>query len=285
MISILVVNHNGADVLPETLRRLAEQQRDFHEIVLADNASTDGSADAAQSLAEELGLTLRRLDLGENLGFGAANNRAAEAARGDQLLLLNSDAWPEPGSLPALAAALDEDPGLGLATPVLRYPAGGPQFHWAPTTGVVGEALQLLRNRFESNHWAHALEFPGRGWYTAACVLVCRAAFEDVGGFDEGYFLYFEDVDFCLRLRRAGWRLRTVPGTVAFHAKGGSQDTERDRARDDRVASLEYRRGQLRYYRKWRPAWENAVLRRRLRRKFETIVDEDERRRYLELLG
>jgi len=282
LISILIVNHNGGEVLPRCLGHLAQQKDAFHDVVLADNASTDGSAAEAQQLASDLGLErFQVLQLGENLGFGAANNRAAAAAEGDSLLLLNSDAWPVAGTLPKLVHALDETPRLGLAAPKLCYEDGRPQFHWAPTTGVIGEALQMLRNRLEGTSWIHSLRLPNSGWYTAACILVRRAAFESIGGFDENFFLYFEDVDFSLRLRQAGWRLRTVPDAQAVHLKGGSQGG----GRQDALGSLEYRRGQLAYYAKHRPVWESRLIHRRLRRKFESIEDTAMRQRYLGLLG
>ena len=282
MISILIVNHNGGDVLPTCLRHLAAQRSDFADIVLVDNASSDGSAEAAGREAEKLGLDqMKLLRLESNVGFGAANNRAAEVARGDRLLLLNSDAWPMSDCLPRLDQALDTEPELALAAPRLVYDDGSPQFHWAPTTGVFGEAVQKARNLVEGQSWVHLLRFPTRGWYSAACVLLRRKAFEAIGGFDEEFFLYFEDVDLSLRLRKAGWKLRTVSGARAVHMKGGSQDGRRT----DALGSLEYRRGQLRYYEKHRPDWEVRYLRRRLRRKFEAVEDVHRRREYLSLLG
>ncbi|MCG8458266.1 MAG: glycosyltransferase family 2 protein [Holophagales bacterium] len=275
MISVLIVNYDGGEVL---LRSLEELYRagGFEEVVLADNGSTDGSAaDVARRFPE-----VRILELGENLGFGAANNRAAEAARGNRLLLLNSDAWPEPGCLEALDAALDADPGLALVAPRLFYPDGRRQFSWAPTTSVLGEAVQMVRNRLEGRSWAHDLprRLLGPGWYTAACLLLRRDAFEQVGGFDEGYFLYFEDVDLCVRLRRRGWRLAHVTGARAVHVKGGSQGPEGG------AAGLEYRRSQLRYYRLRRPGWEQRLLRARLRRKRGRIEDPEIRRALVDLM-
>ncbi|MEM9595090.1 MAG: glycosyltransferase family 2 protein [Acidobacteriota bacterium] len=274
MISILVVNHNGRDLLRRCLRELGNGSAgEGTEVIVADNGSEDGSV--AMVRREFPGVRL--LELGENLGFGAANNRAAAVAKGDVLLLLNSDAWPVGDCLGRLRERLELDPRVGLVAPELRYEDGRPQFAWAPTTGVFGEAIQMARNRYESGRWVHRLRFGlGAGWYTAACVLVRRSAFEQIGGFDEGFFLYFEDVDLCLRLRRAGWRLAEVRGAVAVHLKGGSQTSER--------GELEYRRGQLRYYRKHRPAWENALLRRRLRGKFGAVADGRFRRSLLALL-
>lgn len=260
MISALIVNHNGGPILLQTLDRIARLGPIVSEVIVADNGSTDDSREPIKKRHPEVLL----LELGRNLGFGAANNRAAAFARGDQLLLVNSDAWPVPGALEKLAAAMAKNPRLGLACPLLFYPDGKPQFHWAPTTSLFGEAVQKLRNRHEKSPLVHKLRWPG-GFYTAACVLVRKTAFEEVGGFDERFFLYFEDVDLCLRLRRAGWKQRTVPEAKAFHIKGGSQ---RRSEGDVLPGELEYRRGQLAYYKKNRPAWEGRLLRRHLRKKF-----------------
>ncbi len=278
MISILVVNHEGRDHLRHCLERLAAQEGSYGEVVVVDNASTDGSA----AMVRQDFPRCRLLALDDNVGFGAANNRATEAARGDRLLLLNSDAWLDDGALPRLAAALDSEPRLALAAPELRYPDGRPQFAWAPETGVAGEALQMLRNRFEARPWAHRVPprwlrpLLGPGWFSAACILLRRDAFEQVSGFDEKMFLYFEDVDLSRRLRHAGWRLGSVPGAVAFHVKGGSRPSDR--------GEIEYRRAQLYYYRKHRPGWENRYLRFRMRRKFSRWPEPALKQELLKLL-
>jgi len=219
----------------------------------------------------ELFPRVRVLEPGANLGFGAANNLAAEEARGESLLLINADAWIEGGALDLLHKHLQRDERLALVAPTLRYPDGRPQFAWSPERGVLGEAIQRLRNRFEERPWSHGAaaravgRLAGRLWFTAACVLVRTEAFRAVKGFDEGFFLYFEDVDLCVRLEKAGWRLAQEPDAVAHHAGGFSRHPQVDEV---------YRPSQLRYYSLHRPAWEFRLVERRLRRRYgDTAVD------------
>jgi GT2 family glycosyltransferase len=260
VISVIIVNHNGEAHLRRCLESLVDQGQDL-EILLVDNASTDGSV----AVVKEDFSRVRLIEHHDNVGFAAANNIAARAAAGEALLLLNIDAWLEEGALDLLAQALDRDPRMAIAAPRLLYPDGSLQFGWSPARGVVGEALQQLRNRFESRRWAHgrlawmAGRVAGRNWFTAACILVRAAAFRDVGGFDERFFMYFEDVDLCIRLEKAGWRLAEVGGAVARHVGGF--------ARNSGVDDI-YRPSQLLYYRLHRPAWEAEVVERRLRRRY-----------------
>lgn len=278
MISVLIVNYNGHDHLVHCLERLAAQPEFHDEVIVVDNASDDGSAERVRTTFPEC----RLLELDRNVGFGGGNNLGAKLAQGDFLLLLNSDAWLEADALPRLLSALEEDPGLGLVAPQLRYPDGRLQFAWAPETGVVGEALQMLRNRFESRRLAHRMPprwlrpLLGPAWLSAACVLIRRSAFEAVGGFDENFFLYFEDVDLSRRLRQAGWRLGLVPEAKAYHVKGGSRPSAR--------GEIEYRKAQLTYYRKHRPAWENRLLRFKLRHKFSRTKPRELRQELLKIL-
>ncbi len=272
------------------------------EAVVVDNASSDGSEAVARGFkagtrpdgredqaAASPALPVRLVEAGRNLGFGAACNLAAAKSTGRHLLLLNPDAWIDGESLRRLVEAQESDPRLGVAAPALRYPDGSRQFVWSPPVGVPGEAIQRFRNRFERSGWNHGLlprllrPFVGAGWHTAACLLVLRSAFEEVGGFDEGFFLYFEDADLCLRLRRAGFRLREVRGARAWHVRGAATGAD-DERRLTPVVERFYRASQLRYYALHRPAWECAVLRRRLRRRFRAIGNEEHRRAMLELL-
>ena len=257
-VSAIVVHYGEAPWLERCLDSLETQPGgDLEiEVVLVESPSEV----PLPAWAEERGPRVRVLRLEENAGFGAAVNRGAEAARGELLLILNNDAWLDRGCLAALAGRLEHEPRLAWVSPRLFYPDGRPQMVWAPDQGLWGETLQRLRNRIDGRHPSHEGWLPrllarlgGPGWYTGACALVRRTAFEQVNGFDPGFFLYFEDADLCRRLREAGWGLALEPAARAFHASAGGE-------RGGSVA-IEYRRGQLRYYRKHRPSWERAVLR------------------------
>ncbi len=258
MISAIIVNHDGEAHLGRCLESLRGSAA---EVLLVDNASRDGSL----GLVRERFPDVEVIPQEKNLGFAAANNLAAAKAKGEALLLLNADAWLEPGAVGLLEAALDNRPEIGLVAPQLRYPDGRRQFSWSPARGVFGEVLQKARNPFESQAWAHGAlargltRLVGPTWYTAACVLVRAEAFQAVGGLDESFFMYFEDVDLCLRLEAAGWQLAEETRAVVRHAGGVAGRCEVDDL---------YRPSQLRYYRLHRPLWERRLVERRLRGRF-----------------
>ena len=265
-VSAIVVHYGDAPWLERCLASLVPPPEGELEVILVESPSEV----PLPAWVEERRPRVRVLRLERNAGFGAAVNRGAAAARGELLLVLNNDAWLDRGCLAALAGRLGRELRLGWVSPRLFYPDGRPQMVWAPDQGLWGETLQRLRNRIDGRHPRHLGRLPrllarlgGPGWYTGACALVRRTAFEQVGGFDPGFFLYFEDADLCRRLRQAGWVLALEPAARAFHASAGGE-------RGGFVA-VEYRRGQLRYYRKHRPAWERAVLRRYLLAKYRWL--------------
>ena len=264
-VSAVVVSFDSAATLDRCLASLPRPEPGRFETLVVDNGSRDGSAELVRERHPEA----RLMALPDNVGFGAAVNRAAAEALGhlepsggsDALLLLNADAWLLPGALDALAARLASEPRLAWVAPRLSYPDGRRQFAWEPEVSLLGEAARKVRNRFEGREWSHTL-MPrvlaplGPGWFTAACALVRLTAFREVGGFDERFFLYFEDTDLCLRLRRAGWRLAQERAAHVVHVSAGSGG--------GRAAARSYRQAQLALYDKHRPRWEGAVLRRYL---------------------
>lgn len=224
-VSAVVVSYNSRQYLGECLQSLRAEG--VADIVVVDNASADGSVAAVQACDPDAVV----VQTGANLGFGTAANRGAELATGDYLLVLNPDTIAEPGVVKALAEALDRDPGLGAAGPRIEnldgtlYPSAREFPDLAVAAGHAFLGLVWPANRFTRRYrmldWDHS-RAADVDWVSGAFMLVRRSAFDAVGGFDERYFMYVEDVDLCWRLGQAGWRVGYEPAGRVVHALGGS---------------------------------------------------------------
>jgi len=229
------------------------------EVVVVDNGSDDGSAAAVRAAHP----AARVVENGANLGFAAACNRGLREARAPYGLLLNSDAEVCPGTVEALARVLDERPEVGVVGPRTVGPDGGPQLSFGPDLTPPAEWRQrrlvvgLRQGQAAAVREVTALSAREQepAWVSAACLLARKAALDAVGGLDERFFLYEEDVDLCLRVRRAGWRILYTPAAVVMHHLGKSMDMAPARAR------LEYDRSHLRFYAKHRGPGARALLR------------------------
>lgn len=220
-VSAIVVSHNSRPHLRRCLESLAPQ---VAETIVVDAASTDGSVDDVR------GVVVVRLD--ENRGYGAALNAGAARASGDLLLLLNADTWALPGAVDELARALAEVPTAAVAGPRLVNEDGStqPSVRGFPTPWRLATEYFFLRwfaprsralNAFYGAGFDHATPRSVE-WLVGAALLVRREAFESVAGFDESFFMYDEEVDFCYRLAQAGWATIFVPSARIGHAGGAS---------------------------------------------------------------
>lgn len=246
-VSAVVVNYNARDHLLECARSLRAEG--VAEVVVADNASQDGSGPALARSDP----AARVLGTGGNLGYGAAANRGARAATGDLLLICNSDVVVEPGAVKALAAVLDADPGAGIVAPRVENLDGTlyPSPRTFPDLGVAAGHAFLgrvaPRNRFTRRYrmldWDHDQRAEA-DWVSGACFLVRRSAWDQLGGFDEAYFMYVEDVDLCWRAHRAGWKVVFEPAARVAHVQGVSSDLHPYRM----IAA--HHRSLLRFYRR-----------------------------------
>lgn len=191
-------------------------------MIVVDDGSTDGTADALRRAFE----WARVIENEQPQGFARSANIGLAAAGGSLLLLLNSDT--EMGDTTALFAAFDADPRLGAAGASLRYPDGTPQWSGGrlPTRAwLVGLAsgLPALVARLPGYR---RLRPPGgaggEAWVTGAAMAIRREAWAQVGPLDESFAFYAQDLDFCVRLRDAGWRVRVVPGWRVMHVGGAT---------------------------------------------------------------
>ena len=257
-VAVVVVSYESRDTLASCLEPLVRDGVPI-ETVVVDNASTDGSADAVRAFFPAASVIANA----DNLGFARACNQGASATRAPLLLFLNPDAALERGALKALDALFDARPRLGVAGPRTLGARGEIQVSTGPDLSLVSEWRQrrLVRGVAARDPralaQAEALHSRERAvdWISGACLMVSRAAFDAVSGFDEGYFLYEEDADLCRRVRAAGFEVVFTPAAVARHALGRSMARAPERAR------LEYQRSHLRYYRTHRGLVPNAVLR------------------------
>jgi N-acetylglucosaminyl-diphospho-decaprenol L-rhamnosyltransferase len=226
-VSAVVVNYNAAGHLADCVRSLRADGAD--EIVVVDNASTDASHRAVT----EADASARWIETGRNLGFGRAANRGVVAATHDLVAIMNPDAVVEPGALKALVDVLDAEPAIAAVGPRVDNPDGS----WYPSarafpslTDALGHAFlhyvspdNRFSRRYKLLDWDHDTA-RDVDWISGTFMLVRREAFESVGGFDEAFFMYVEDVDLCWRLRAKGWRVRYEPAARVVHAIGGSSE-------------------------------------------------------------
>jgi GT2 family glycosyltransferase len=226
------------------------------EVVVVDNASRDGSAAALAAAFPKVTL----IASADNLGFAGGTNRAALAAHGDALLVLNPDARLESGALRELLTFLDTHPRVALVGPLVRYPDGRAQAAAFQFPGLAQVFLDLhpvdrlmetrLNGRLDGPA-PRAIDHP-----LGACMLIRRAAWDDVGPLDEGYFMYLEEVDWCRRARARGWEVWQQPAAVAVHHGGAATRQQAD------AMFAQLWRSRLRYYTRFEGPLTNRLVHR-----------------------
>lgn len=241
-LSIVLVNWNTRALLRDCLASVqANSENITLEFIVVDNHSTDDSIAMIQRDFPNVKLICNE----SNFGFARANNQGFQASTGQYVLFLNSDILVPANSLSALVDFMDSHPKIGACSPRLARADGSTQpfaFGGDPTLGyLLRRGIAYLFLHRSLHDWE--VDQPLVDWVSGACLLARRAAFESVGGFDENFFMYFEDNDLCYRLRQAGWKIFYNPKVTITHLGGASlaQSKTRTHYYD---ASLRY------YYRK-----------------------------------
>jgi GT2 family glycosyltransferase len=256
-VTVILVNFNDRPHLAACLESVAATLGSIpYEILLVDNASTDGSPEAVAAAFP----SVRLIRNAANPGFGAANNRAVRESSGEFLLFLNTDTVLQPGAVSALLEVLHSDPNTAAVGPLLFSGPGRVQVSFGNRVDFLGQMVQKsILNPFYKKKLTGESKNRETGWLSAACLLCRRTAFEEAGGFDERFFIYFEDIDLCRRMRTTGWRLLFVLRARVFH-EGGATTGPRPAS-----SRLEYRKSQVAFYAKHASRGSLRLLRAYLR--------------------
>ena len=250
-LSAVVVTYNSREHIAACLRSLAGARGALAmEVVVVDNASADGSVSEARAAGA------RVVETGDNLGYARAVNRGTRETTGEFVLVLNPDCVVAPGALAALHAWMRANPRCAIAAPRILNTDGSVEF----SARSFPNHLTFLFNRYSLatrlwpgnpwsrryllSDWDHASD-RSVDWVSGACMLVRRAAIDQVGGMDEAYFMFNEDVDWCHAMKKAGWSVDFVAAAEITHHIGASKGRVSDRV------ILERHRGMIHYFRKY----------------------------------
>jgi N-acetylglucosaminyl-diphospho-decaprenol L-rhamnosyltransferase len=251
-LSVSVVSYRTPALLRRCLGALETERGQLDlDVTVVDNASGDGSAEMVS--LEFPWVRLMCNDV--NAGFGRAHNKAMRGALGRYLLVLNSDALPQPGAIRVLMSFLDEHPRVAVAGPRLRYPDGTvqPSRRRFPTLATLLLESTQLQRLSSDNAVLRRYYVADRSddepqevdWLVGACLCVRASAMREVGLFDERFFMYSEELDWCRRFRAAGWGVAYVPSAEVVHSEGAS--SRLDLAARDRL----FQASKLQYAAKW----------------------------------
>ena len=247
-ISIIILSWNTRDLLAQCLDSIEQHKGDIQlEIIVVDNASTDGSQAMLREKYPQVALIINN----QNLGFAKANNQAMQVAQADYFLLWNSDAFATPGAIQSLLQLAEKEPRAAIVGAQLRNADNTFQASYSPFPNQWREFLILTG----LGRTILGPSYPSLGpeeekgpqvvnYVAGACLLVRRQAFQEVGGFDEEYFMYAEEVDWCYTMAKHGWQVWYQPEAKVIHL-GSASSAGRQPQRE-----ADLYRSRIRFFRK-----------------------------------
>lgn len=246
-VSIALISYNTRALLVACLRSIDETSADVaYEVLVVDNASSDGSAEAVRAAFPRASVIANAV----NVGYASACNQAAAEARGRHVLFLNSDTVMKPGTLRAMVACLDAHPDVGAVSCLQRDEQGRALQSCFPFPSIRDHVVHAdalprwIRDLAGPVPTMNATRSQDVDWANGACLMLRREVFEQVGGMDERFFMYFEDVDLCRRLHRCGYRVRHIADVEIVHLLGKSSERAR------RQLNVQWELSRIRYVEK-----------------------------------
>jgi len=255
-LDVVITSYRTRDLLARCLDSLHRQPFPFpRRVVVVDNGSGDGSPELVRAQFPEVELIV----FDHNRGYGAATNRALRDLKYEAVFLLNADAEATADCLPLLIGYLKDHPRVGAVGPRQIGHDQVEQVTCGDRPTFVSEALRWRRHRMsrqgDTNFAGGSAPAKAVSWISGSAMLIRREALRQTGLFDERFFLYFEDIDLCLRMAAAGWEIHYLPAAVVIHQRGASA------ASDPAAANYEYRRSQLLFWRKHAGRLARAAIR------------------------
>lgn len=266
-LSIIIISYNTREILISCLKSIKKHTKGVkYEVIVVDNASTDGSAKAS----EDLGAIVIKNK--SNLGFAAGNNQGVRVSKGKYILFLNSDTVIEENVLGEMISFLDKNPKIGAATSALRnkdrslqatggyFPTLLRVFSW-----MTIQDLPFVDMIIKPFHPFHSKSFFFKGdefyskkkeldWVTGAFLMTRKSVIEATGGWDESFFMYVEEVDFCYRIKELGYEIWYLPKWKIIHLGGASSKTSE-------FSLISEYNGIKKFYKKHYPFWQYPILR------------------------
>jgi len=260
-LSIVIVNWNVRDLLRRCLHSiLADLQTCRFEIIVVDNASTDGSVEMVHQEFPQVRLIASEV----NLGYTGGNNRGIAASQGRYILLLNPDTEVLDDALVTMVAYMDAHPDVGALGPQLLNPDGSVQSSRRrfPTLGTALVESTVIQQWWPDNRILRRYYVQDRpddaisevDWVTGACILLRRQAVEQVGPLDDAFFMYSEELDWCRRARDAGWKVVYLPTARVIHHEGKSSEQVMP------LRHIRFQRSKIHYFRKHHGRWAGTLL-------------------------
>ncbi len=264
-LSIVVLSYNTKDLLVDCVKSVIKNTKGInYEIIVVDNGSSDGSAEAVSKLKVKL---IRNK---ENLGFTKGNNQGIKVAQGEYILLLNSDTLISDNSLGGIVHWMNAHLEIGVATCALYNRDGSIQgtggyfptlirvFSWMtiqdfPFVDLIIKPFQPMKEKSFSKNLDFYAKEQDLDWVTGAFLLTRKKIISDIGGLDEDFFMYGEDVDFCFRVKEKGWKVKYLPQFSIIHYGGASSVREFPLLQEYKSMKI--------FYKKHYPFWQYPILR------------------------